>query len=80
MRPCPPSPLLRILDDDASRFWPDVTVSWAEANGQPAVLLIRDGGLWGVLTVSGTDSGIDQLMWHLNPGKLRGMATALTAR
>ena len=72
--------LARFVGAFASRFWPDVTVSWAEANGQPAVPLIRDGALSGVLTVSGTDSGVDQLMWHLNPGKLRGMATALTAR
>jgi RNA polymerase sigma-70 factor (ECF subfamily) len=60
----------------ASRFWSDVTVTWAEANGQPAVLLTRDGALAGVLTVTGSDSGIDQLMWHLNPGKLTGMAVA----
>jgi RNA polymerase sigma-70 factor (ECF subfamily) len=60
----------------ASRFWSDVTVTWAQANGQPAVLLTRNGALAGVLTVTGSDSGIDQLMWHLNPGKLTGMAVA----
>jgi RNA polymerase sigma-70 factor (TIGR02957 family) len=64
----------------ASRFWSEVTVTWAEANGQPAILLTRDGVLSGVLTLSGTDSGIDQLMWHLNPGKLTGMATTPTAQ
>jgi RNA polymerase sigma-70 factor, ECF subfamily len=63
----------------ASRFWPGVTVSWAEANGQPALLLTRDGVLSGVLTVTGSDTGIDQLMWHLNPGKLTGMASAPAA-
>jgi RNA polymerase sigma-70 factor (TIGR02957 family) len=63
----------------ATRFWADITVSWAEANGQPAILLTRDGVLSGVLTVAGSDTGIDQLMWHLNPDKLTGMAAAPAA-
>jgi Sigma-70, region 4/SnoaL-like domain len=63
----------------ATRFWADITVSWAEANGQPAILLTRDGVLSGVLTVAGSDTGIDQLMWQLNPDKLTGMAAAPAA-
>jgi len=63
----------------ATRFWADITVGWGEANGQPAILLTRDGVLSGVLTLAGSDTGIDQLMWQLNPDKLTGMAAAPTA-
>jgi RNA polymerase sigma-70 factor (TIGR02957 family) len=54
----------------ASHFWLGVSLRWTEANGQPSVVLSRDGVDFTVVTVSASDEGIDQLLWMMNPEKL----------
>jgi hypothetical protein len=58
----------------AGHFWTGVTLTWIEANGQPAVRLARDGVVSTVATIEATADGIVQILWMLNPGKLAGVA------
>jgi len=58
----------------ASHFWTDVSLRWAEANGQPAVVLSRDGVDFTVVSTSSSAEGIDQILWMMNPTKLAGVA------
>ncbi|NUT96504.1 MAG: sigma-70 family RNA polymerase sigma factor [Saccharothrix sp.] len=50
-------------------FWDGVDVRWATTNGQTAAVLHRDGSVYGLLTVSATTEGIDQVLWLVNPEK-----------
>ena len=54
----------------ASHFWTGVSLRWTEANGQPSVVLSRDGVDFTVVTATASDAGIDQLLWMMNPEKL----------
>ena len=54
----------------ASHFWLDTTLEWVEANGRPAVLVVRDGETVALLAVEATTAGIEQVMWVMNPDKL----------
>jgi len=58
----------------SSHFWTDVDFRWVEANGRPSVELSRDGVPFTIVAVTTSDSGIDQLLWLMNPSKLRPMA------
>ncbi|GAA4667800.1 sigma factor-like helix-turn-helix DNA-binding protein [Frondihabitans cladoniiphilus] len=60
----------------SSHFWTGVDIVWVEANGRPAVEVSRGGVPFTILSVTTSDSGIDQLLWLMNPRKLRSM-TAL---
>jgi RNA polymerase sigma-70 factor (TIGR02957 family) len=55
----------------ADWYWDGVEVRWSTLNGQAAALLYRDGTIFTVLTVTASDQGIDQLLWQMNPDKLR---------
>lgn len=59
-------------------FWPGVEVIEADSNGQPSVLLAKEGTVFAVLTVVASTEGIDQVLWMMNPGKL-GAASARAA-
>ncbi len=61
----------------ATKFWTGVALTWIEANGQPSVLVSRDGVALALLTVSASDQGIDQLLWVMSPPKLAGVALSL---
>lgn len=52
-----------------SWFWDGVDVQWAETNGQTSAVLLRDGEVYGLLTVSASADGIDQVLWMVNPEK-----------
>jgi RNA polymerase sigma factor (sigma-70 family) len=52
-----------------SWFWDGVDVQWAETNGQTSAVLRRDGEAYGLLTVSASADGIDQVLWMVNPEK-----------
>ena len=52
-----------------SWFWDGVDVQWAETNGQTSAVLRRDGEVYGLLTVSASADGIDQVLWMVNPEK-----------
>lgn len=53
-----------------THFWAGVEVTEADANGQPAVLLSKDGTTFAVLTVVASPGAIDQVLWLMNPDKL----------
>ena len=53
-----------------SHFWQGVTVEWIEANGQAAVLILRDGSVVALATVNASEKGIDQILWIMRPSKL----------
>ncbi|MBO3749042.1 RNA polymerase sigma-70 factor [Streptosporangiaceae bacterium NEAU-GS5] len=55
----------------ASRFWAGVEVSLGHFNGQAAALLSGNGEVFAVLSVNGSDQGIDQVLWMMNPAKIR---------
>lgn len=59
----------------APHFWAGATLTWIQANGQPAVLISRDGEVYAFLTATVADHEIDQVMWTLSPDKLRAMST-----
>jgi len=59
-------------------FWAGVTVAEAQTNGQPSVVLSKDGTTFAVLTVVASDRGIDQVLWMMNPNKL-GAVTSRAA-
>ena len=54
----------------APRFWPGVTVEFAEANGQPSAVLSQNGARFAVLSITSNSEGIDQILWMMNPEKL----------
>jgi RNA polymerase sigma-70 factor (ECF subfamily) len=60
----------------ASHFWTDTTQLWIEANGKPAVLVIRDQITIVLVTISASADGIDQIMWVMNPEKLGSITSA----
>lgn len=57
----------------SSHFWTGVDLRWVEANGRPSVELSRDGVPFTILAVTTSEAGIDQLLWLMNPSKLRPM-------
>ncbi len=59
-----------------THFWTGVVIDEATTNGQPAVILSRDGTVFAVVSVVASPDGIDQLLWMMNPHKL----AAVTAR
>jgi len=59
----------------SSHFWTGADLRWVEANGQPAVELSRDSVTYAILSVTTSDSGIDRLLWLMNPAKLRPMSS-----
>jgi len=58
----------------SSHFWTGMTLEWTEVNGQPAVLMIRDGKVVTLATVEATAEGIEQILWIMRPSKLAAVA------
>ena len=58
-----------------THFWDGVDVTNALTNGQPSVVLSRDGTTFAVLTVAAGARGIDQVLWMMNPQKLAGVTS-----
>ncbi|MFJ8912966.1 RNA polymerase sigma-70 factor [Amycolatopsis sp. NPDC102389] len=59
----------KFLQAISTWFWDGVDVGWAITNGQTSAVLRQDGVVYGLLTVSATADGIDQLLWLVNPEK-----------
>lgn len=57
-----------------THFWKSVTISIVQANGQACALIAREGVAVALVTVNGSDEGIDRIMWMLRPSKLTGVA------
>ena len=67
--------------DDVARFiagwsswWTDTTLTWLETNGQASVLVTRGDAALALLSISTSQSGIDQLLWVMAPDKLTHVA------
>lgn len=60
----------KLLAGFASRFWPDITVTWLEMNGQASVLLRRDGAAVAWASIEASDEGIEGIYWIMSPEKL----------
>jgi RNA polymerase sigma-70 factor (TIGR02957 family) len=65
----------RFITAFASHFWIDVTLTWIEANGQPSVLISRDGAVLALATIDASAQGIDQILWVMNPAKLAAISS-----
>ncbi|WP_400995006.1 RNA polymerase sigma-70 factor [Agromyces sp. GXQ0307] len=61
-----------------THFWEGVETIQADVNGEPSVLLRRDGETFAVLTVVASAGAIDQILWMMNPHKL-GAVTSRAA-
>ena len=58
-----------------THFWNGVEITEAEVNGQPSVLLSKDGTTFAVITVVASGQAIDQVLWMMNPHKLGAVAS-----
>jgi RNA polymerase sigma-70 factor (ECF subfamily) len=66
----------RFIEAFSGHFWKGVTLTWLEANGQPSVLIARDGNALALAAITASDDGIDQILWVMNPAKLASITTA----
>jgi RNA polymerase sigma-70 factor (TIGR02957 family) len=53
-----------------THFWDGVEIVESDVNGQPSVILSKDGTAFAVVTVVASTEGIDQVLWMMNPHKL----------
>jgi RNA polymerase sigma-70 factor (TIGR02957 family) len=67
----------RFLTAISTWFWDDLDVEWATTNGQASAVLRRDGAVYGVLTVSASTDGIDQVLWMVTPEKIAALSASL---
>jgi RNA polymerase sigma-70 factor (ECF subfamily) len=58
-----------------THFWHGVEITEADTNGQPSVLLSKEGTTFAVLTVVASEHTIDQVLWMMNPHKLGGVTS-----
>jgi RNA polymerase sigma-70 factor (TIGR02957 family) len=71
-----PTRVAKYLRAFADRFWEGVEVRWATVNGQASALLLHDGEVFTVMTVNASADGIDQVLWMMNPAKLKAVSAA----
>ena len=62
----------------ASHFWVGVTLTWMEANGQPALMIARDGAPVALAAIDADEQGISQILWIMNPAKLAAAMAAIS--
>lgn len=58
-----------------THFWDGVDITDAETNGQPSVVLSKEGATFAVVTLVSGARGIDQVLWMMNPQKLAGVTS-----
>jgi RNA polymerase sigma-70 factor (TIGR02957 family) len=58
-----------------THFWDGVEIVESDVNGQPSVILSKDGTAFAVVTVVASTEGIDQVLWMMNPHKLHAVAS-----
>jgi RNA polymerase sigma-70 factor (TIGR02957 family) len=58
-----------------THFWDGVEITEADTNGQPSVLLSKEGTTFAVVTVVAGVQGIDQVLWMMNPHKLGAVSS-----
>ncbi|HEX5200294.1 RNA polymerase sigma-70 factor [Paractinoplanes rhizophilus] len=54
----------------SSWYWEGVEIRWVTANGRPGAVMSRNGQVLGLVTLTASADGIDQLLWAMNPEKL----------
>ncbi|MGW4947418.1 RNA polymerase sigma-70 factor [Actinoplanes sp. NPDC004185] len=64
----------RFLAAISTWFWDDIDVRWATTNGQTAAVFRRGDAVYGLLTISASAEGIDQLLWIVNPDKIAAVS------
>lgn len=64
-----------------SWFWDGVDLDWVVTNGQAAVVVRHGATLSGMITISASADGIDQVLWMFNPDKItaRSLPAGLAA-
>ena len=68
------SRVARYITAISTWFWTGMDAQLVTTNGQTSAVLRRDGELFGVLTVTATTDGIEQLLWMVNPAKITAVA------
>jgi hypothetical protein len=58
----------------AEWYWTDVQVDFVTTNGQASAVLRRNGFTEGVMTISASADGIDQVFWMVNPDKISAVS------
>ncbi|HZW41536.1 MAG TPA: RNA polymerase sigma-70 factor [Agromyces sp.] len=58
-----------------THFWNGVEITEADVNGQPSVLLSKEGTTFAVVSVVASGQAIDQVLWMMNPHKLGAVAS-----
>lgn len=62
--------VVKLVTKIAPHFWAGVTLSQIKANGQASILISRNNTIVGLVTISASSQGIDQIMWVMRPSKL----------
>ena len=57
-----------------THIWNGMMLEVIEANGQPALLMSRDGVVNGLATIDASDEGIFQILWMMRPSKLAAIS------
>ena len=52
-----------------SWFWEGVETRFTTMNGQPCVVMVAGGTVYGLLAIDASADGIEQLLWMVNPEK-----------
>lgn len=65
-------PVAKFIAAFSTWYWAGVDLQWTTTNGQAGAILRRGDELLGAVTVVASDAGIDQVLWMMNPAKLRG--------
>lgn len=66
--------LVRFLVGVSRWFWDDVSVRPVVANGREGALLLREGRVFALLTVTVRANEVTQILWVMNPAKLSAIA------
>ncbi|WP_369371403.1 RNA polymerase sigma-70 factor [Promicromonospora sp. Populi] len=70
----------RVLVSFADVFWIGVTAEPLELNGEAALGLVRDGRLFGTLSVAASADGVHEALWQFNPDKLEPLERTRAGR
>ncbi|MDA0183798.1 RNA polymerase sigma-70 factor [Solirubrobacter phytolaccae] len=63
--------VLKALLGFARKYWTGATATAVDANGQPGLLIERDGEIITFATITASEAGVEQLLFVVNPEKLQ---------
>jgi RNA polymerase sigma-70 factor (ECF subfamily) len=72
--------IAKFLVGFAPRWWKDTAVSWVEANGNPAALILREGRPYALASIEASGTEIDRILWVLNPAKLNAVSSGIHSK